>query len=103
MSTINPTSAAEAESLATAKDALGEEQRARRAAGCYLPPEADGYDSKRDGCLEQDDDCEFKYNDNSELGAAEPESNSQRFKAKPDFKGGRGRGTGPDDVLTVAS
>lgn len=94
ISTMSPTTAEKEERMATAGDALRAEQRARRAAGGYVAPEVDDYDSGGEGCQEPEDECEYEEDDDCELSAAAPESNPRRFVAKPSFGGGRG-GTGP--------
>lgn len=86
---MSSTSAAEAERVATAQDALRAKQRARRAAGKFVAPEADDYDSARAGYPELEDECEYDEEDEFELLAAAPEINPRRFGAKPSLGSGR--------------
>lgn len=56
--TIRLTSAAEAERMETAGDALRAKQRAKLVAGGYVAPEAEGYDSGGAAYPEHKDECE---------------------------------------------
>lgn len=57
ISTMSPTNEAEEERMANAGDGIRAEQRARRAAGGYVAPEADDSDSGGAGFPESENDC----------------------------------------------
>lgn len=93
----------EAERIATARDVLRAEQRARRAACSYVALETNSYDSGGTGYPEPEDECEYNNENECELSAAAPENICEGLEQSQALELAAEEELAPDAAFTVAS